>query len=284
MLREWDAERSIRRPSQYAAFSSERKLKFLAAVAYFLTYLVKIKAFTTRDLEKVYSRIYEGFNLPKNEAHAVVTEIESHTGLILAAGFDRYEFSHLSLQEYLAAEYISREAHSLHIHDYLREYPAPIAVALTLVSDASGFFAELFLKQEPPSAQIIRSFVSRLLIEGPTFQPSPLFGAAFLRLISYYQYDDSLVQTLISVLELGGAKASLAKAFSVYHRSYITDDIQLGRVSLRYICVPKDAAGLEFPDPIHLSVALYNRLTNLAEATPVDYKEPNRKKSKHRPR
>jgi hypothetical protein len=32
-------------------------------------------------------------------------EVETHTGLILKSGHDRFEFSHKSLQEYLAAEF-----------------------------------------------------------------------------------------------------------------------------------------------------------------------------------
>lgn len=285
MLREWDAERSIRRHSQYAAFTPDRKLSFLAAISYFLTYRVKLKAFATRDLAQVYSQIHVQFDLPKEEAYAVVAEIESHTGLILVAGFDRYEFSHLSLQEYLAAEYISREAHSLHIQDYLREYPAPIAIALTLTSNSSGFFATLFLRRELPSSQIVRSFLSRLMLERPNFGPSPLFGAAFLRLISEYQYDQGLVQALVEMLELGGAKESLAKAFGVYHRSHTTDDIQSARVSLRCVVRPESAAGLELPDPIRLPVDLYERLLSLADSAPTDYRAaPGRVQAKDRPR
>ena len=52
MLREWDAERGIRRQSHYAAFSPDRKRAFLAAISYFLTYRIKRKAFTSRDLQQ----------------------------------------------------------------------------------------------------------------------------------------------------------------------------------------------------------------------------------------
>lgn len=270
MLREWDAERSIRRHSQYAAFSSDRKRNFLAAVSYYLTYRVKLKSFTTRDLDQVYTQIHSRFDLPKKESHAVVAEIESHTGLIVAAGFDRYEFSHLSLQEYLAADYISREAHSLHIAEYLREYPAPIAVALTLVSDASGFFGALFLTNDPPPADVLRSFIRRVLLEAPNFEPSTIFGAALVRLFERFELDVPTRQSLTELLALNGAKASLAKVFTAYHRAHITDDMRDAKVSLQLVEDSRSPYRKTLPETLRVSERTFFELVEIAQVQPQD--------------
>jgi len=287
MLREWDAERSIPRVSQYASFSSERKRSFLAAVSYFLSYKTKQKSFTTRDLAQIYSSIHARFGLPKGESHAVVSEIESHSGLVVVAGYDRYEFSHLSLQEYLAAEYISREANSLHVHSYLREYPAPVAVAVTLVSDASEFFGTLFLSPEsPPAPTSIQSFIHRLLLERPIFEPSALMGAAVLRLASLCEAHPPALQSVFSIFQLSGAKESLAKAFSVYHRSYLSDDIRLNRISLQLVGDSKASSNRLLSSLLQMSQSTYGELVDLVNVVPQEYKPDPRitkpKQSNHR--
>jgi len=48
------------------------------------------------------------YDLPKNQFSEILGEIETHTGIVVAAGFDRFEFALLSVQEYLCANYISR--------------------------------------------------------------------------------------------------------------------------------------------------------------------------------
>ena len=108
LLKEWDAERGIRRASKYSGFDADKKAEFLSAIAYYLTYGIRGKTFSEEDLIGAYENVYKPFNLPKGEAAEVAREIESHTGIIMAGQKGRYEFCHLSLQEYLAANYIVR--------------------------------------------------------------------------------------------------------------------------------------------------------------------------------
>lgn len=106
MIREWDREREIVRRSRYADFGAEKKLRFLSALAFEFTYFNKIKVFSDRDLINVYGKLRRRFQLPEDEAQLVAQEIESRTGLVVEAGPKQYEFSHLTLQEYLAADYL----------------------------------------------------------------------------------------------------------------------------------------------------------------------------------
>lgn len=108
MIREWDREREIVRRSRYADFGAEKKLRFLSALAFEFTYSNKIKVFSDKDLINAYRKLRRRFQLPEDEAQLVAQEIESHTGLVVEVGPRQYEFSHLTLQEYLAADYLVR--------------------------------------------------------------------------------------------------------------------------------------------------------------------------------
>lgn len=133
----------------------------------------------------------------------MVAELETHTGLIAAAGFDYFEFAHLSLQEYLCANYVVRDPFTPRIDEYLREYPDPIAIAVALASNPANWFAAVVLRhvrRASMSANAVQAFLSRLLIERPHFEISEFLGVAVMKLLHDYrravapQLDDYLLQ------------------------------------------------------------------------------------------
>ena len=132
-LEEWDRRRGLVRRSVYSQFEAEAKVDFLALLAYSVTYEGGSKSFTREKFEGFYEKNYERFNLPKNESTLVAHEIESHTGIIVDISRDRFEFSHLSIQEYLCAYHIVREPHSEMLGSYLEAYPAPVAIATAFI-------------------------------------------------------------------------------------------------------------------------------------------------------
>ena len=81
----------------------------------------------------------------------MVDEIQSSTGIMIASSIG-YEFSHLSLQEYLCADYIVREPFAENLPKYVAEYPAPSAISISLSSNSSTWFAGLVLKPNTFSA------------------------------------------------------------------------------------------------------------------------------------
>jgi DNA polymerase III delta prime subunit len=185
LLRDWDADRKIIRRSKYSGFDKGKKALFLAELAFQLTCEAKLKRFDSEDLIKIYDRICGSFKLPKKEAVDVAREIESHSGLIVASGFKHYEFSHLSLQEYLCAEYIVRSPLDGKLLDLLVQYPEPAAVAIALSSNPSAWFTVLILNSAifKPREVKIEALIRRLLIEHPYFRPDKEFGYALLTLI-----------------------------------------------------------------------------------------------------
>jgi predicted NACHT family NTPase len=150
LLQEWDIAQGITRDSKYAEFEPERKAAFLAAIAYCLTYEARAKTFTAAQLVAAYLSVHQRFALPPGQAQQVVAELETHTGIIAVAGYELYEFSHLSLQEYLCAEHLVREPFAAYLARYVLEYPSPVAVAVTLSSHPSEWFAALFLRGRAP--------------------------------------------------------------------------------------------------------------------------------------
>lgn len=190
MIREWDRERKLHRPSRYADFGPEKKLRFLAAIAYELTYGACIKVFSRRDLLAIYDKLHAHFGLPQDEAEQVATEIESHTGLIVESGARTWEFSHLTIQEYLCAEHLVRcPFPQAAIGRLLEQYPAPLAVAAALSADPAAWLAGILLNERlfraaaPDTVgQRLDVFLGRLEIENPIFAHSGAVGCCVLAL------------------------------------------------------------------------------------------------------
>ena len=204
LLKEWDRGRGFNRKSKYALFDSDSKLDFLSALSYELTYQIKTITFSESLLIDCYKNICDRHRLPKEEAIEVVREIESHTGIIIVSGKFSFQFSHLSLQEYLCAYYIVREPRAKQIPNYIKEYPAPLAITIALSSNPSIWFADLILKYGEPkyfSQRAIQIFISRLLIEQPRFSTVSALGYAILHLFkNYYEAADNALKEKLDLL------------------------------------------------------------------------------------
>lgn len=183
MLQDWDHQRGMSRRSRYAnAFDVDAKLSFLTALAYFGTFQLRKRRFEHRDFIRAYERLHARFGLPSDEADEVATEIETHTGLVVEAGYKRFEFSHLSIQEYLAAEYVVRLPNSDEYRRLLERSPATVAVAVALSSDPDVFLSALTTSL--PDHDLIEGFVSRLRQERPRFAGGDHLGSAVLRILT----------------------------------------------------------------------------------------------------
>jgi hypothetical protein len=219
LLEQWDAERGVKRDSKYAGFTPAKKAEFLAALAYLLTYSLQKTMFSEEDLVKAYGMICDRFKLPPDEATQVAHEIQTHTGIIILGPRDIYEFSHLSLQEYLAADYIVRSPLDPHITRYLSRYSAPLAIAMALSSHPSNWFASLVLNFGDLKAfddASMASFLSRMLVERPSFEVYEPMGLAVLGLYAHYRNSVTVCSYLDKLLEISGVIESLAQASRWY--------------------------------------------------------------------
>lgn len=172
LLEEWDQQRSIKRPSRYAKFEIDRKNEFLSHLAFTLTASLQKTIFSKQDLLKVYSEIYHDYALVSHEAHQVVNELETHTGLFIQSGYEEFEFAHKSLQEFLAAEYLVKLPSIPQDVNVLSELPNELSIAVAISSNPSEYISELVFNRlinRVTSKDFPKAFISRLLLEKPDF-------------------------------------------------------------------------------------------------------------------
>lgn len=193
LIEEWNSQKSVVKKSKYAKFEVDRKFEFLSKLSYMLTVEFAKSTFTKEDLVYVYNDICELFSLPKDQVDFVVNEIESHNGLFLKSAYDRYEFAHKSIQEYLTADYIVRDVKIPTERNLIRALPNEIALAISLSSNPVIFFKTIInsLNYDDLSDKyFIRPFLVRLSLEEPDFpvDSSLTFMFVYLYTIIYFRF------------------------------------------------------------------------------------------------
>ena len=224
-LKKWDDDRDIERRSKYGInFDYIRKLDFLSEIAYQLTYQIGGKQFSRSNLIRVYNSINEKYELPAEEYLDVIKEIESHNGIINVVNSytEVFEFSHLSLQEYLCASFLSKQTFSSLLYDYFRDYPEPLAIAVAEAQEPSQWFSILILNSQ--SKSIRKSLgveqhyrlLSRLITEKPRFQVLEELGHALIYLASRFSRNSDFDKFFIFLLNDKNVKKSILLALSKY--------------------------------------------------------------------
>jgi len=187
-LKEWDENRRVLRQSRYDGFEIDRVREFLCSLAYELTIKYQTTVFYKNDLEVIFNSICGTYSLPLDKAENIFDEIESHHGLILKTGFDKYEFAHKSIQEYLTADYIARMQPFNIAESKLQLLPHELAISVAISSTPTEFFCHLvfkiLLKNKKLENRFIEVFISRLVQENPDFKSDGLLGLSILNLFS----------------------------------------------------------------------------------------------------
>jgi len=220
-LEDWDYHRRIKRHSKYAGFPVERKLDFLSAMAFYLMIDLSHTHFTGFLLEKAYRGVYESFGLPKTEARDVAREIETHTGIIIEVNDGEFEFSHLSMQEYLCALHMIKLPHISDFGSYLYRHSSVVAVAIAISPNPSQWMASIFMDQFNykvinDNLEELKSFFSRLVIERPFFARNALLGLAIIKTVLDRPYDHPVFEWMKPVMEYRAVALSISDAFSTY--------------------------------------------------------------------
>jgi len=186
-IEDWDRQRGLTRKSQYADFSPRKKERFLQAMAYQLTTRGARGGFSEEDLLVAFDEIAADFSLP-SYATDVVQEIESHTGLIIQSGFKRFEFFHLTVQEYLTAMYAQRTPSA--IATLFPKYPDELALVVAASADVSDYLLKIleeFLQMKEDISRtdaFLAPFLSRLANERARITPSAALGWTVIALLS----------------------------------------------------------------------------------------------------
>lgn len=194
LLEEWDEQRGIKRTSKYAMFEVDRKFEFLANLAFNLTINNSKAIFSKKDLTSIYKKIYIDFDLDLIDSKDVITDIESHTGLFIQAGYDLYEFAHKSIQEFLTADYIVKLPNIPTQKRIIEKLPNELAISITISSNPSEYFIQIVKKILLPmedSYTFIQKFINRLILEKPDFYKNPKVGFSAVLLYSKYMHQNT---------------------------------------------------------------------------------------------
>ncbi len=194
LIEEWDEQRSIIRKSEFSSFQADQKFEFLAHLSFFLTVNNRSTIFTIEQIKSAYQDICEYHDLPKTSSASVARELEAHTGLFIESGYEKFEFVHKSIQEYLTADYLVKLPSLNTIRKYFEILGSELAIAVSISSNPSLYFVELvlnyFLRLEL-SSSFYSSFTSRIISENPTFKKNELVSVAALALISRWINPDN---------------------------------------------------------------------------------------------
>jgi predicted NACHT family NTPase len=194
LIEEWDEQRSIIRESEFSSFQSDQKFEFLTHLSYILTVTHQATIFTKEQIHGAYQNICEDHDLPKTSSSKVVSELESHTGLFIESGYEKFEFVHKSIQEYLSADYLVKLPSLNTVRKHFESLSSELAIAVSISSNPSLYFVELVLNyflRLDLSSSFYSSFTSRIISENPTFNANKLVSVASLALISRWINPDN---------------------------------------------------------------------------------------------
>lgn len=111
LLKKWDTSRLIGRDSFYRGLSYGQRQQLLETIASYFYFNSRL-VFRKSEVAEVGRRFVESLpdmdDVSSVDGVELVRQIEAQHGLIVERAHDLYTFSHLTIQEYLTASYISR--------------------------------------------------------------------------------------------------------------------------------------------------------------------------------
>jgi hypothetical protein len=212
-IQDWDEQRGVQRTSKWSGFGVDEKRQFLAELALELTRR-EVARFEEETLVEIYRSLAARYELPNNEALKVVRELESHTGLLVQTG-DGYEFGHLGMQEYLAADAAVRGPASSY-ERWWEGSPAVTAVTVALSTDSNRRLYDLFAAVPANMEDVspLRVFLDRLGQERPRFVKDAQLGDVLLRLVMRAHLNGP--GPLVRLGQIKAVRDSVAEALAGY--------------------------------------------------------------------
>ena len=108
LLEEWAAEKRILRDEIYQGLSTELEESLLSEIAYTGFETDKLFFSQREVVDPIKTFLASNLNVPKHlDGEAVLNAIAVQQGILVERAEDVYSFSHLTLQEYLTAQYIA---------------------------------------------------------------------------------------------------------------------------------------------------------------------------------
>lgn len=216
----WDQQRSIIRPSAYSNFYIEKKKEFLAHLSFFMSVHMERNVFTSEELRICYNKIYKSHSLPAGQSKKVVEEIENHTGLFVQTGYNSFQFSHKSLQEFLTAKHINSDPNN----ELYFNLPNEMAIAVCLSSSPNYFFKEFIRQFKKGDERFWNVFLVRLFDERPDFNEDASVIVFFL--MNCFENDNAVFAKIFKKLLIHtNLNITVKPFFRMYEKGQISEDV-----------------------------------------------------------
>jgi len=238
LVEQWDRQRGVVRNSRYADFMWRKKERFLQALAFGLAMRGLRGSFSHRDAVEVFASIAGEFGLEADDASGAIEEVERHTGLFYTSGHLKFDWVHLTIQEFLTAMHAYRSPTG--IERLTPRFPNEVALLVAYSSDRTASLESVinaYLKN-PPRAQnaFVSPFVFRLVAENPSLNSTPITGWILLVLLSLFARESEIEARTV----FGEARALWDTREA---RDSVSTALTLSRVkwdSERYVIVPRN--------------------------------------------
>lgn len=240
LLEEWDQQRGVKRVSRYADFEADRKAELLSHLAYELTVTLRLTRFSEVQMSQAFRAICHEYGFNRNESLGVISEIETHSGLIVQTGYEEFAFAHKSIQEFLTAECLVRLP-SLPGRKVLQKIPNEAAIAVAMSASPSEYISALLKERamwQSGTPGWVSTFATRLLLEAPELVGNRRVGEALVLLFSTYiaEWTDpernlNGDQTYIGLLQLT-SRLVKRESLSIMRWGYEPDDSWNGSVDV----------------------------------------------------
>lgn len=266
-LEQWDKAQGLKRSSRFGEFPREKKLRFLKSLAFHMLFLVKSKRFSEKDAAHILPYLRADIKISQENILEVLKEIESHTGIIIEYANEKFEFAHLTIQEYLAADYLSGIPFQDNLDDLLATSPATIAVATSISSEPENFLAAVFDEfastlrergnEQETLARLI-SYLERYSLEAPSLKPSHHLALALLSLFDTFRITqvakhDEHVGEICSHLSKILSKKELRNSFMMIHKLYSCHEALFNMTELRLSRGIKFKTFIRYPKQVSLN-------------------------------
>lgn len=270
MIEDWDEQRRVLRKSRFADFDSESKRAFLVKLAYNSTVTFKTSVFEKSQLKSVFEEIRYDYEFKSKDFDKVFEEIEANTGLLLEIGYELYEFSHKSIQEFLTAEYIAFSGALHHHNKNILNMPNELAIATAICTTPATFLADLIFEFlsihdiKNRNVNFLQIFINRLLLEKPRFNISEELTLSAFHLLNSYPSTESI--ELFEYMTKTQKFSSIYKYYDI-HKSSLFKSILNSSKSIQFFSLKlkKHHDHYTLSDVLHIPQYLIDEIVEVDE-------------------
>lgn len=222
LMVKWDTSRGFRRDTSFQELSISKRRRLFGLIGYHLDreFLFLL---SDRKASVIVGKYIEKFDLESESAAAVLSELESHHGLLVKPAANYWCFAHKSLQDYFCAEYVrnsGQEIQYLKTHWANPEKWESLAFISSLLEDSTEFMDVLINLSDVENLKTFPAVGKRL--KGATLMVKCLTQGSSLTKNSR----DRVVRHIISVVE---NTAKLLEGTGVYPYGFVLgSNVQVG--------------------------------------------------------